>query len=74
MQKTFTFTKSFSKEIPKKYTPMGYFTAEDEFIFQLNKSGYLVNEVRRAEVLVAYCAKANIPKKDRLEMQKQIKK
>ena len=71
-QKKFIFSKFFEKKIPKGYAPYGYFTPEDEFIAIMNKSGYLIKNIRRMEVLIGDCARANVPLEERKELQKQL--
>ncbi|MEK9206872.1 MAG: hypothetical protein AAB922_00165 [Patescibacteria group bacterium] len=73
-QKTMTFKLFFQKVYDKGHQPTGFVTIEGEFKDRLIRGGYVVRNIERKDVLIANCAKANVPKKEREKMQEQIDK
>lgn len=73
-QKKFTFSKHFQSLYPENYIPPAHISVEGEFVSKLLKQGYIVREVRVEKVIKISClaARANIPPKERLKLQREI--
>lgn len=74
MQKTLTFKYYKNEQYPKGHMAIDAFTLSDSLKNRLNRKGYVVKNLKEEEVIAVSCymAKANIPLKDRLKLQKDI--